>query len=83
MISWEAYMDIIALHQQGLSQREITKRTGRHRKTVKKYIQNGQTPGYQKAQRRESILAPYYPVINDFLEEDDYRAPGSINDSNS
>ncbi|WP_319521858.1 helix-turn-helix domain-containing protein [uncultured Desulfosarcina sp.] len=40
MISWEAYMDIIALHQQGLSQREITKRTGRHRKTVKKYIQN-------------------------------------------
>ena len=74
MISWEAYMDIIALHQQGLSQREITKRTGRHRKTVKKYIQNGQTPGYHKAQRRESILAPYYPVINDFLEEDDYRA---------
>lgn len=74
MISWEGYMDIIALHQQGFSQRQITKRTGRHRKTVKKYIQNGQTPSYRKAKRRESILAPYYPVINDLLEEDDYRA---------
>lgn len=74
MISWEVYMDILALHQQGLSQREITRKTGRHRTTVSKYIQEGQVPAYKRTQRRESILTPYYPIINDFLEEDDYRA---------
>lgn len=74
MISWEAYMDIIALHQQGLSQREITRKTGRHRNTVKKYIQEGQVPKYKKKKRVGTILSPYHPVINDFLEEDDYRA---------
>lgn len=74
MISWEVYMDIIALHRQGLSQREISDKLGIHRGTVKKYLQKGQSPKYRKIKRRDSILAPYYPVINDFLEEDDYRA---------
>ena len=74
MISWEVYMDIIALHRQGLSERKISEKLGRHRKTVKKCIQEGQMPKYRKSSRRESILAPFYQVIDDFLEEDDYRA---------
>jgi len=74
MISWEVYMDIVALHRQGLSVRKISEKLGVHRNTVKKYIQEGQTPKYSKTKRRESILAPYYQVIDDFLKEDDYRA---------
>jgi transposase len=66
-------MDIVALHRQGLSQREITKRTGIHRSTVNKYIKEGRTPKYRKKKRRNSILAPYYQVIDDFLDEDNYR----------
>ena len=74
MISWEVYMDIVALHRQGHSERAIARKTGIHRNTVKKHIQEGQTPHYQKGKRQESILTPYYQVIDDFLEEDDYRA---------
>ena len=74
MIAWEVYMDIVALHRQGLSERKISEKLSIHRNTVKKYIQEGQTPQYKKGKRRESILAPYYQVIDDFLEEDDYRA---------
>ena len=74
MISWEVYMDIGALHRQGLSERAIARKLGVHRNTVKKYIQERHPPGHQQTQRRESILAPYHQVIADFLEEDDYRA---------
>jgi len=74
MIAWEVYMDIVALHRQGYSERAIAKKLGIHRNTVQKHIQQGQTPQYQKGKRQESILVPYYQVIDDFLEEDDYRA---------
>ncbi|XPS88641.1 IstA4: transposase for insertion sequence element IS21 [Desulfosarcina variabilis str. Montpellier] len=74
MISWEVFMDIIALHRRGLSERKISERLGCHRKTVKRYIQAGQKPEYRKTKRRGSILTPYYPIIEDLLEEDDYRA---------
>ncbi len=74
MIAWEVYMDIVALHRQGLSERAIARKLGVHRNTVKKYTQPGQTPKYRKTRRRESILVPYHRVIDDFLQEDDYRA---------
>ena len=74
MITWEVYMDIVALHRQGHSERAIARKIGIHRNTVKKHIQEGQTPQYQKGKRQKSILTPYYQVIDDFLEEDDYRA---------
>lgn len=74
MIAWEVYMDIVALHRQGHSERAISRKLGVHRLTVKKYIEEGQTPQHKKGKRRECVLAPYYPVIDDFLEEDDYRA---------
>lgn len=74
MISWEVYMDIVALHRQGHTERAIARKLGIHRNTVKKYIQEGQTPRYNGSRRRESILSPYHQVIEDFLEEDDYRA---------
>jgi transposase len=74
MIAWEDYMDIVTLHRQGLSERAIARKLGIHRNTVKKYIQEKQPPEYKKSQRRDSILAPYYQVIADFLDEDNYRA---------
>jgi transposase len=74
MIAWEVYMDIVALHRQGHSDRAIARKLGVHRNTVKKYIHEGQTPQYHKGKRKESTLAPYYQVIDDFMEEDDYRA---------
>ena len=74
MIAWEVYMDIVVLHRQGFSERAIARKLGVHRNTVKKYIQPRQTPKYKKKSRKESILASYHRVIDDFLQEDKYRA---------
>jgi transposase len=72
MISWEQYMDILALHRQGFSLREISAKLGRHRNTVTKYITQG-PPKYKKVNRKESILAPYVQLIDQWLEQDNYR----------
>jgi transposase len=74
MINTEVFMDILALHRQGYSMRWIAKKLGIHRNTVKKYITKKKQPHYQKQKRRESILSPFYQVILDWLDQDDYRA---------
>lgn len=73
MISWEQYMDILALRRQGFSLREISAKLGRHRNTVTKYITNQGPPTYKKVNRKESILAPYVQLIDQWLEQDNYR----------
>ena len=48
------------LHRQGLTIQEIARRTGRDRKTVRKYLEAGiETPVYGPRQPRPSILDPY------------------------
>ena len=74
MINTEGFMDIIALHRQGLSQRKIAEKLGLHRKTVKKYIESKSLPAYNKTNRQESILDPFHQLIDDYLAEDDYQA---------
>lgn len=74
MITKEEFMDIMALHRQGHSMRSIAKRLGLHRNTVKKYIQRQRFPEYRRANRRNSILAPFVRIIRDWLSQDDYRA---------
>ncbi len=74
MISKEVFMDIIALHRNGCSVRKIARRLGIHRKTVKRHLESETFPRYRKQKRRPSILEPYYPMIRDFLAEDDYQA---------
>jgi transposase len=76
MIALEVLMDIFALSRQGLGIRAIAKKLHLHRNTVKKYLQEGATraPRYNKNKRKESILAPYFQLISDWLEKDDYRA---------
>jgi transposase len=67
-------MDIFALHRQGHSVRSIAKKLGLHRNTVKKYLERGALPAYQKGKRQGSILDPYKQVIDDLLAEDAYQA---------
>mgnify|MGYP001817271303 FL=1 len=74
MITTEVFMDIIAMHRQGLSMRSIAKKLGIHRNTVKKHIEGNALPHYRKQKRQESILDPYRQIIDDYLEEDSYQA---------
>jgi transposase len=74
MISKEVFMDIIAMHRNGYSIRRIAKIKGIHRKTVKKYLESNSFPHSQKKRRGGSILEPYYQIIKDYLEQDDYQA---------
>lgn len=74
MISTEVFMDILALHRQGHSMRWIAKKLGIHRNTVKKYITQKKLPQYRKQKRRESILAPFHPMIREWLDQDNFRA---------
>jgi transposase len=74
MITMEVFMDILALHRQGCTLREISRKLGIHRNTVNKYINGGKTPQYQKEKRKKSILDPFKQMISDWLEMDNYRA---------
>jgi len=73
MVGKEECMEIWALKRQGYSSRAIARKLGIHRKTVKKYLENREFPRY-RVQSRSSGLQPYYGVIQDWLEAEDYRA---------
>lgn len=72
-------MDIVALHRQGLSLRQISEKVGRHRNTVTKYIQQGHPPQYQRVKRKDSVLTPYLQLIDEWLQEDNFRATWIFN----
>jgi transposase len=78
MISKEVFMNILALHRNGYSARKISRTLGIHRNTVKHHLESETFPQYRKQKRRPSILEPYYPMIRDFLEEDDHQATWKI-----
>ena len=52
-------MDSLLLERKGLSQRQIVKKLGISRNTVKKYIENQGYPEEQKYQQRNSLLDPF------------------------
>ena len=58
----------------GLSIREIARRTGRHRETVRRAVGAGEPPRYVRAPR-VSKLEPYHTEIERLLDEDP-RLPG-------
>ena len=61
---------------EGLSIREISRRTGIHRDTIAKYIslEEPQPPKYRLTKEREHpVLGPYIPMIKQILEEDKNR----------
>lgn len=74
MISKEVFMEILAMHRSGKSIRAIAKVMGRHRSTIKKHLAGDDFPHYRKTAARESILAPHVQTVQDYLEEDDYKA---------
>src|SRR3989304_3889449 len=74
MISEEVFMDMISMQHSGLSVRQIARKLGIHRNTVKKHIENKEFPHYHKHKRGISILEPYKQIINDYLDQDDYQA---------
>lgn len=76
MLSRETRVDINFLQRQGLSYREIARKTGRDRRTVKRYAENPDLIGQGRAKvNHQSILDPFRPVIEAWLEDDqEYRA---------
>jgi len=73
MIPKEACVDIWSLARQGFSERQIAKKVGLHRLTVKRYLESGEMPNYRKVVRK-SQMEPYQQLIKDWLVQNDYLA---------
>ena len=58
MVNEEEFMDIRALHRQGLSYSEIGRLLGRDWRTVKRYLEEGVQPAYRRRPRAASKLDP-------------------------
>jgi transposase len=61
---------------EGLSIREISRRTGYHRDTISKYIsvEEPKPPKYNlKSERKHPVLGPYIPIIQQIMEDDKTR----------
>lgn len=64
MVRLEEWMDIRALHEQGISIRAIARRVGRSRKAVRKVLRSSEPPGRIR-RLRESALEPYKDHIRE------------------
>lgn len=73
MIKPEEVMNIGSLKKQGYSNRAIARMTGLDKRTVKKYLQEGEVPGYKKI-TRQSKLESYKPLIEGWLSQENYQA---------
>ena len=73
MIKGAQLMDIRSLAKQGYSVRAISRMTGMHRRTVKKYLNEQNIPVYRQTERG-GILKPYQDLIRDWLSQQDYQA---------
>jgi transposase len=63
-------LDILLLQRKGLSQRQIAKKLGISRNTVKKFIENQGYPEERKTIQRKSLLDPFDGNIEFWLNED-------------
>ena len=74
MIRSELWMDIKELHRQGLSQRQIARRTGHSRNTIAKVLGQPLPQPFQKP-RRKSCLDPFKPYLVQRWQTYRLRAP--------
>ena len=76
MLTMERFMDITLMKKQGLKMREIARKLGIHRKTVKRYLEDPLAAlRGRKPIIRPSKLDPYLGNIKHWLDEDEkYRA---------
>jgi len=71
MILRETQVEINFFKQQGFSQRAIARKTGKHRKTVKRYAENPELLGQGRAKvDRPSILDGFRPTVEGWLNDD-------------
>jgi transposase len=54
-------------HVEGLSQREIHRRTGAHRDTIRRALAQPEPPSYGPRMKRPSKLAPFLSSIEELL----------------
>jgi transposase len=66
VIDEEEFMDIRALHRQGLTYAEIGRLVGRDWRTVKRYLVEGAQPVYRR-RRAPSVLDPFKPLVDQWL----------------
>lgn len=69
MISTEVWVDIQSLHRQGLSIRQIARRLGVSRNTVRRYLRAEAEPPVYRRAPRPSILDPYKDYLVRRLEQ--------------
>lgn len=74
MIRSELWMDIKELHRQGLSQRQIARRTGHSRNTIAKVLGQPLPQPFHKP-RRQSCLDPFKPYLVQRWQTYRLRAP--------
>src|SRR5919106_956777 len=55
---------------EGLSQREIHRRTGVHRDTIRRALASNEPPSYGPRAKRPSKLDPFMPTICELLDEE-------------
>jgi len=74
MVSKEKLMDVYVLKRKGLSKNAICRQTGLNWRTVVKYLAGDSERKPYDSSNRTSILAPYYPIIESWLDDDVYTA---------
>lgn len=68
MVDLRGLLMILELHRQGLSVSAIAERTGRDRKTVRKYIRQGlQVPKYKARVPRSTVVTPFAEYLRERL----------------
>ncbi len=72
MKTMEDYVCIRRMHEiEELSLREISRQTGFHRDTIKKNLEEGAPPGYQRRARPVlPVLGPFIGIIDEMLKTD-------------
>ncbi len=79
MIDKATIFEIHRFADAGLSHRQIAKRLGISRPTVKKYLQNPQQVFASGNSRRGSKLDPFRELIDEFLQQQsDVKAPVAL-----
>ncbi len=68
MLTKETFVDILVLHHQGLSARQIAKKLGCSRNTVKKYLKQNCEPYYSQRTNLPSKLEPYKSYLQQRIE---------------